>query len=394
MSEPVLCPLPEGGPLATSSSSPSASPPAVTGPCDAGPPALAAATSGSCAPSFANGLNVAWVNYASDIPNPDLAVFKTVFQNTYGAGGRVARWWFHTNGSVTPGYDANGLALPISCADIADVRSILDTAYEAGVMVNISIWSFDMLEKLTPELQTNNKNLLTVDTNRQAYIDNVLTPLVTALKGHPGLYSWEIFNEPEGMATGSSYTGQGGTSVDESYIQRSVNWFAAAIHDADPSARVTNGTQTFYANADIAGMQNYYSDAALIAAGGESNGTLDFYEVHYYESNGPKVSCFLYPASHWNLDKPVVMGEFYAIATDGVAGDSTYTTIFSNGYAGAWAWQYESNDQPNSNNDDGSVSTKWPTMQVPMQNLYSAHAADVTCTPATGLPPAVQLGDD
>jgi len=239
MSEPVLCPLPEGGPLATSSSSPSASPPAVTGPCDAGPPALAAATSGSCAPSFANGLNVAWVNYASDIPNPDLAVFKTVFQNTYGAGGRVARWWFHTNGSVTPGYDANGLALPISCADIADVRSILDTAYEAGVMVNISIWSFDMLEKLTPELQTNNKNLLTVDTNRQAYIDNVLTPLVTALKGHPGLYSWEIFNEPEGMATGSSYTGQGGTSVDESYIQRSVNWFAAAIHDADPSARVT-----------------------------------------------------------------------------------------------------------------------------------------------------------
>jgi hypothetical protein len=45
----------------------------------------------------------------------------------------------------------------------------------------------------------NNKALLTQDNLRQSYADNYLTPLVTALKGTPGLYSYEIFNEPEGM---------------------------------------------------------------------------------------------------------------------------------------------------------------------------------------------------
>lgn len=324
------------------------------------------------------------MNYAADVPNPDLAAFKTIFENTYSAGGRVVRWWFHTDGTVTPGYDANGLALPISCSDIADVRSILDTAYAAGVMVNVSLWSFDMLKGVKP--QANNVSLLTQDANRQAYIDNVLTPLVTALRGHPGLYSWETFNEPEGMATGGNwtpFTGSGGTSVDEMYIQRTVNWFAAAIHDADPSARVTNGTWTFDANANVNGMQNYYSDFALVSAGGKESGKLDFYEVHYYEGNGTQNSCFLNPASHWNLDKPVVMGEFFASPTDGVSQDDLYTSLFATGYNGAWAWAY-----------DGSNNMPWPSMQVPMQNLYAAHASDVTCGPATALPPAIQLGDD
>lgn len=379
MSDPLLCPIPQG--TQSDGSAPSASPPPLSM-CEAGPPPFAAAASGSCAPSFASGLNVAWVNYASDIPNPNLAVFQTIFQNTYAAGGRVARWWFHTDGTVTPGYDASGKALPISCSQIADVRSILDTAYEAGVMVNISLWSFDMLKAVPP--QANNLNLLTQDAFRQAYIDNVLTPLVTALKGHPGLYSYETFNEPEGMATGGNwkpFTGSGGTSVDESYIQKTVNWFAAAIHDADPSARVTNGTWTFDANANLGGMQNYYADFALVAAGGKANGTLDFYEAHYYESNGTQYSCFLYPASHWNLDKPVVMGEFFAATTDGVSQNDLYTNLFAGGYAGAWAWAY-----------DGSNNMPWPAMQAPMQNLYAAHPAELTCTVETTIAPAAQLG--
>ena len=32
--------------------------------------------------------------------------------------------------------------------------------------------------------------------------------------------------------------------VDISYIQKAVNWWAAAIHAADPVALVTNGSQT------------------------------------------------------------------------------------------------------------------------------------------------------
>jgi Cellulase (glycosyl hydrolase family 5) len=313
--------------------------------------------------NFASGLNVAWVDFANDVPNPNVATFQTIFQNTHAAGGRVVRWWFHTNGTVTPGYQANGMVQNLPQSHINGVKSILDTAHAAGVAINISLWSFDMLQANAGSTYVQNEALLTQDSVRQSYIDNYLTPLVTALKGYPGLYSYEIFNEPEGMTP----SGWATYRVAESYIQRTVNWLAAAIHTADPSALVTNGSQVFQYCSNVAGNSNYYSDSALKAAGGKANGTLDFYEVHYYESNGTANSCFLHPASYWGLDKKLVMGEFYAATTDGVAQDSTYTYLYNNGYNGAWAWSYES-DMP------------WPSMQTPMQDLYSAQTATVgTC---------------
>jgi hypothetical protein len=221
-----------------------------------------------------------------------------------------------------------------------------------------------MLQANAGAAHTDNQLLLENDTNRQAYIDNYLTPLVAALKGYPGLYSWEIFNEPEGMGPNGWATYR----TTEAYIQKSVNWFAAAIHSADPNALVTNGSQTFDYCSNISGKTNYYSDTALRNAGGKQNGTLDFYEVHYYTSNGTSDSCFMHPASYWGLDKKLVMGEFYAATTDGVAQDNTYTYLYTNGYNGAWAWSYES-DMP------------WPSMQVPMQDAYNAHTSDIGSCP-------------
>ena len=167
-----------------------------------------------------------------------------------------------------------------------------------------------------------------------------------------------------------------GLSVPEAMIQKTVNWFAAAIHTADPSVRVTNGSQTFDYCSTASGKSNFYSDAALRAAGSMQNGTLDFYEVHYYGSNGSTNSCFTNPASHWGLDKNLVMGEFWAVTTDGVNGADLYTTLYNNGYNGAWAWNYETNDD-----NGGNPMTAWPTMKTPMQNLYTAQMATLNACP-------------
>jgi Cellulase (glycosyl hydrolase family 5) len=345
-------------------------------------------TGGAASPAickFASGLNVAWVNFANDIPSPNLATFNTIFTNSASVGGRVIRWWFHTNGTVTPGYDSNGMAKPLTSGAISDVVSLANAAHTAGVALDISLWSFDMLqgpssgENIPTATLTNNQKLLTVDANRQAYVDNVLTPLVTALKGNPGVYSYEIFNEPEGMTTEHGWTASGsnnGLSVPEAMIQKTVNWFAAAIHSADPSTRVTNGAQTFDYCSTASGKSNFYSDAALRAAGGKQNGTLDFYEVHYYAVNGTSNSAFMYPASHWALDKNLVMGEFWAVTTDGVNGADLYTTLYSTGYNGAWAWNYETNDD-----NGGNPPTAWPVMKTPMQNLYNAQMATLNACP-------------
>jgi hypothetical protein len=351
-----------------------------------------ATTSGAstCRPTFASGVNVAWINFASDVPIQagELAALDTLFANVAAAGGRVVRWWFHTNGTVTPGYDTNGMANMISnTTNIADVKMILDHAHAAGIGINMSLWSFDMLQTvgsetgLTQQVVTNNTNLLTVDANRQAYIDNYLTPLATALVNYPGLYSWEIFNEAEGMTT--TFNGWTPNKIDEMYVQKTVNWFSAAIHTADPAALVTTAAWTFQANATVSGFTDAYSDTALIAAGGKSNGTLNFYEVHYYDNyaGSDAVSPFLagHTSAYWALPdtKPIVIGEFYAIETDnGILAANLYTSLFSSGYSGAWAWQYESDDGLS---DGGMTNTKWPAMQVPMQNLAAAEPAAVAC---------------
>jgi hypothetical protein len=148
---------------------------------------MGAGSAGTCA--FASGLNVAWVNFANDVPNPDLDTFKAIFKNAHDAGGRVVRWWFHTNGTVTPGYNSDGTVKLIQQSHIDGVKAILSAAHAAGVAVNISLWSFDMAQDNAAGAAANNKALLTEDNLRQSYADNYLTPLVTALKGTPGLYS-------------------------------------------------------------------------------------------------------------------------------------------------------------------------------------------------------------
>jgi hypothetical protein len=213
-----------------------------------------------------------------------------------------------------------------------------------------------------------NQALIQQDSVRQSYVDNYLTPLVNALKGHPGLYAWEIFNEPEGMLSTGWAAHKG---ISETDIQKTINWFAAAIHTADPNALVTSGAQTFDYCSNVAGKHNYYSDAALQAAGGKPNGTLDFYEVHYYSQNGASNSPFLNTASHWGLDKKVVVGEFAAVPTDGVVVNDLFKQIFSGGYAGGWAWSYT----------EGNATWAWPAMQAPMAVLYAAQTTTVDACP-------------
>ena len=350
----------------------------------------AAGASGACRPKFASGVNVAWFTYAGDIPTPDMTKFNKLYTDTSAVGGRVVRWWFHTNGAKTPTYDSSGLAAKISDQNIADMKEILDGAAAAGQAVVVSLWSFNMMksDQVNATILQANKDLLQKDANRQAYVDNVITPLVTALKGHPGLYAWEAFNEPEGMINDgpntSPWTGSNYVSIKD--IQKCVNWFAAGIHAADPSALVTNGAWTFLANTDVDGHKNYYSDSELKSIGGKDKGTLDFYQVHYYDNWGTvgganSVSPFVYPASHWGLDKPIMIGEFWDVDSPGpsnstIKGADLYTKLYDNGYQGGWAWQYANADNPPPASGD---QTQWPTMKTAMQNLFTAHPADLAC---------------
>ena len=292
---------------------------------------------------FLSGSNLALQHFADDIgpdPNtPDMNFFDDVFSKFAANGGNCMRLWLHTNGRHTPEWSGYTVTGP-GTNTIADLKTILDDAWSHKVGVICCLWSFDMLRPQYGSTITNRaKTILTDDPCQQSYINNCLIPMVQGLKGHPAIIAWEIFNEPEGMTT--EFGWKDVNRVPMASIQKFINRCAGAIHRTDPIALVTNGTLSFATTSDAGSAnKNYYSDSQLITAGGDPNGYLDFYTVHFYDWVGTPRSPFTHPCSYWKLDKPLVVAEFLPPPGCKGCGTTPYETLYKNGYAGAltWAW--------------------------------------------------------
>jgi hypothetical protein len=313
-------------------------------------------------PVYLRGFNLAWLDFARDFGRGfDEARLRKALADVRDVGGNSLRWWLHVDGSMTPEWGAvNGERMVVGPGGdlIADLRRALDIAAEYEVYLIPSLWSFDMLydnDFRTPPTQDNYR-LLTDDRVLQSYLKTVLVPLVDALNDHPRLFAWELFNEPENMTEPwfpqqkAFYRGPTPT-LDR--LQRVQALMAATIHEAALAkgqiALVTTGTKSLGKyNSDVSGGTNLYRDDRLIAAAdGNSHAVLDFYEPHYYNNedcNGAW-SPFHHPASHWGLDKPIVIGEFYAndaleVMGEPVPADQLCRRLVENGYAGGWGWQW------------------------------------------------------
>ena len=378
---------------------------------------------------FSNGGNVAWINFARDIgpTNTELGTFENIFEEVQNNGGNTMRLWLHTNGESTPAWNGSTVTGPGE-GTIEDLRDILDLAQQYDVGLELTLWSFDLLQEgQVGDNLSRNRQFLTTPDLIQSYIDNALTPMVEELGDHPALLSWEICNEPEGMTEQYGWTNARVTMSD---VQRFVNMTAGAIHRADPNALVTNGTWSFIALSDGEPMpaakadepeplteaelteaqrvlsrkfrsdvsraeaqrfvqqlrsdtdRNYYTDQRLIDAGGDPKGTLDYYNVHYYEWAGTDLSPFHHDKSRWGLDeKPVVVGEFFMGTGDDdekndaiydVSYEDLYTTLYDRGYAGALGWQWYDHGR-----GDGELTVNWPRMLENMQTMQSEHPGDV-----------------
>lgn len=296
---------------------------------------------------FLNGLNLAWDSFANDIGSttgtPDLVHFEDVFSQMEAGGSNCMRLWLHTTGAYTPAWSGSTVTGP-GTDTIADIEAILDLAWEHKISMMLCLWSFDMLRISNGATITDRAlDILTDSTYRQSYIDNALIPMVSALQGHPAILAWEIFNEPEGMSNEHGWSFN--YHVPMADVQAFINVCAGAIHRTDPTVMVTNGCWSFIAGSDEppgSGNYNYYTDARLIAAGGDADGTLDFYCVHYYDWGADAICPFTHDASYWGLDKPLVIAEFFPDC-DYCTSDP-HETLYQRGYAGALGWSWTDRD--------------------------------------------------
>jgi hypothetical protein len=336
-------------------------------------------------PVFISGMNIAWNNFARDVG--DNAVSITAFVNQFkqikGAGGNAVRWWLHTDGQNDPKFnESTGAVTGLGSRTISNIRQVLDSAYAYGIVVSLTLFSFDLLNNdgnnKTAAQMERNKKFLTEPANLDSYITNALKPMLQAVGSHPAIMCWEVFNEPEGMSSDA-----GGWSKPEnmqiamSHILRFTAKIAAEVHRSTKKMAST-GIHEY------GKMKTHYSDSKLKTASGtnDADAYLDFYMAHYYPQYiGTSGSPFHHPASYWGMDRPILIGEFpaqswgngssYGTIQDGTAMTITaaYEYAYDNGYCGAMSWSMTEGEK----DKFGSFTTTEPALK----NLYNKHKDDI-----------------
>jgi hypothetical protein len=302
-------------------------------------------------PVFLSGMNIAWIDFGRDLDELNETKFQKALDDVMLSGGNCVRWWLHVDGSKSPIFSGDGYVTGISPSTIPNLKKALDMARERGIVVILSLWSFDMLQNHNQDLIAT-KRLLQDKKATQLYIKNALIPMVQAVKDHPAILAWEVCNEPEGMLSGSGWSS---LRTELQYVQQFVNLIAGAIHRVDRKAKVTNGTTSIEYIGNSGGLFNHYSDKLLIKAGGDKLGILDFYQIHYYPEHADEMtSPFHHPASDWKVDKPLLIGEFPAKGVvpigkgfrpkSALTPEQCYRYALENGYAGALSWTWTNHD--------------------------------------------------
>lgn len=293
---------------------------------------------------FVSGFNLAWINFGNDVGDVALneAAFRNAMKAVADSGGNTMRVWLSTNGANDPKFGADGLVSGLGSKTIANVQKMLAIAKENNMLLMPVLLTHNFLQSGQGNNLANNRKMLTTDAGIKAYIDNAMVPLVKAIGNDPNLICWEICNECEGMVSGVGWTSE---KVAKADIQKISNRMAGAIRRAVPGVLVSTGTVA-------AQHLGWYADAELKSVGGDADGTLDFYMIHYYGWNGTSNSPFTKKANAWGVDKPIVVGEFASSSWNSSTPSSSamqdaldvavsLETLLSGGYAGGLFWQYQ-----------------------------------------------------
>jgi hypothetical protein len=273
--------------------------------------------------SFIKGCNLAWLDGAYntwlglDPVNPGWGIaYNSSHLNSYMAN-------MHTMGITV-------LRVWVNEADMGDVIDGSDNV--TGVTPTWTANFANMVQlaannriQLYVTLNNGRYDWLTNSAQAGSYLTNALIPLITTYKGNTNIFAIDLMNEIDGVVQGSlgNYTSTGGTWPQ---AQAYITTFAAAIHSADPTRKVSCST----------GWHQWYNLSYFRGLG------LDFYDYHNYQDT-PSFP----PASSLGMDKPIYIGECgqgtqsWNDALQSTCELDALNLARSGGYAGLGIWDYQ-----------------------------------------------------
>lgn len=262
---------------------------------------------------YVHGANLPWYNWGCDFgcgsnggaSSPTVrAAAGAAFADAKANGINVIRWWVFPGDPWQITRGPGGEPTGINPAVYTDLDAALALAEQYDVYLDLVLFSAP--SAIPSSWMT--------DAAQRSKLAAALAPMFARYQSNPRLMTWEIVNEPEWDIWNNV--------SDRAAVQATVRALAEAVH-ANSSALVTVGS----AMVDGLGM--------WVGQG------LDYYQAHWYDYMQPGnwcARCSDYPAirSMYGLDKPLVIGEFFADAS--VDSLQRYEDWYAKGFAGAWSW--------------------------------------------------------
>ena len=252
---------------------------------------------------FLEGVNLPWLCYGGDfganawrpgggVGNPvaqeDL---RRIFSKLNERGIHTVRWFLLCDGRAGICFTKAGTPSGPDRHLFTDIDAALAIAAECNLKIIFVLFDFLWFGNVTMVngVQVRGRHGVFNSRYKQSALRRrVLKPLLKRFGRSPVILAWDIVNEPEWSTSG--FSGAGDTAIPYLTMRHFIKKTARMVH------RYTSQLATV-GLANAAGLP-------LVRDTG-----LDFYQVHWYD-RWDAIAPLDKPVPEWNLDRPLLLGEF------------------------------------------------------------------------------------